>query len=179
MPSAKLIARSIPFVLFISLCLFLYRGLSLDPHKLPSVLLDKPISQLNLPLLKNTQISFSSSSMKGKVWLLNVWATWCNNCQQEHPVLMDIARSGVVIVGLDYKDDNEKAKHWLDGYGDPYYKVISDIEGDAAIDLGVYGAPETYVIDKEGVIRYKHIGEITPAIWQEVLEPALKRLEKA
>lgn len=177
MTRGKISWRLLPLVIFIGLSLFLYQGLSLDPHKLPSVLLDKPLPDLSLPLLESAEKKFSADSMKGKVWLLNVWATWCNACQEEHPVLMDLAQQGVNIIGLDYKDNSAKAEEWLVAYGSPFLTVLSDTQGDVAIDLGVYGAPETFIIDKFGVIKYKHVGEVTQHIWTTILQPIMKKLD--
>ncbi len=145
---------------------FLYRSLSLDPQKLPSTYLNKPA-----PLLPGV-----SAKMKGQVWLLNVWATWCGACQVEPPVMMDISKSSVAIVGLDFKDDDDRAKQWLEQYGDPYLQVISDNDGHLGIDWGVYGAPETFIIDKQGVIRHRHVGQVTHEIWQKQLKPIIESL---
>lgn len=176
MPKRSFIWRLIPFIIFACIAVFLYRGLSLDPHKLPSVIIGKGLPKLELPLLTNQKYKFKAKNMRGKVWLLNVWATWCNECQLEHPMLMELSKLGIAIVGLDYKDDNNQAKQWLKNYGNPYREVLLDQNGNSAIELGVYGAPETFVIDKKGVIRYKYIGQITPAVWSQLLLPIMRKL---
>ncbi len=168
--------RFAPFIIFAGMVAFLYRGLSLDPHKLPSVIIGKQLPKLDLPLLANPKFKFQAKKMLGKVWLLNVWATWCNECQLEHPTLINLANLGINIIGLDYKDNNKNAQNWLRNYGNPYREVIVDKNGDSAINLGVYGAPETFVIDKKGIIRYKQIGQITPAIWSQLLLPIMRKL---
>jgi cytochrome c biogenesis protein CcmG/thiol:disulfide interchange protein DsbE len=175
----KIVIRLLPFLIFIGIGVFLFQGLSLDPRKLPSTMLDKPVPDLSLPLLSSEQGQvFTNVSMKGKVWLLNVWASWCQACQIEHPVLMDIASEGVEIIGLDYKDEVEKAQEWLSQYGNPFKKVLFDKLGGGGINLGVYGAPETFVIDKQGFIQYKHIGPVTQEIWQTQLKPMLKKADQ-
>jgi len=157
---------------------FFYRGLSLDPKKLPSALLDKPAPMFNLPQLHNPAASFTPAEMKGKVWLLNVWASWCAACRSEHPLFMQLARQGdFPIYGLNYKDRREDAQQWLRQLGDPYKVSISDIAGNVGIDFGVYGVPETFLIDKEGVIRYKHVGPVSRKDWREIIQPKMKELE--
>jgi len=157
---------------------FFYRGLSLDPQKLPSALLDKPAPVFTLPQLHNTALSFSPAEMKGKVWLLNVWASWCAACRSEHPLFMQLARQGnFPLYGLNYKDERDDALQWLRELGDPYKVSISDLAGDVGIDFGVYGVPETFLIDKEGVIRYKHVGPVSRKDWTEIIAPKMKELE--
>lgn len=157
---------------------FFYRGLSLDPKELPSALLDKPAPMFNLPQLHEPAKSFSPAEMKGKVWLLNVWASWCAACRSEHPLFMQLARQGnFPIYGLNYKDRPEDGMQWLRQLGDPYKVSASDVAGNVGIDFGVYGVPETFLIDKEGVIRYKHVGPVSRKDWKEVIEPKMKELE--
>lgn len=123
--------------------------------------------------------TFSLKSMNGKVWLLNVWATWCVACREEHPVMMDIAREHIPIIGMAYKDKATKAKAWLNQYGSPYQSVLVDESGEHAIDWGVYGAPETFMLDKHGIIRYKHLGVVTHTVWEKTLKPIYLKLKEA
>ncbi len=167
-----------PFIVFILLAGFLYVGLGLNPHEVPSPLIDKPAPAFVLPQLHEPEKQFSSEEMKGQVWLLNVWASWCVTCKQEHPVLMDLARQNIVpIYGLDYKDEPEAGKAWLREDGDPYTLSVSDRDGRVGIDYGVYGVPETYLIDKQGVIRYKQIGAVTRQSLQEKILPLVRELQ--
>jgi len=163
---------------FIILMAFFYRGLQLDPKELPSALIDKPVPTFNLPVLHKLSDSFTPTDVKGKVWLLNVWASWCASCRSEHPLFMRLAKKGnFQLYGLNYKDEVRNAKKWLQELGDPYVLSISDLKGDVGIDFGVYGVPETFIIDKEGIIRYKHIGPVSFKDWSEVIEPKIKELE--
>lgn len=172
---------AIPLVLFLVLVLVL--GLALksgkDPHEVPSPLINKPAPAFQLPQLHDPSKTFSAAEMKGKVWLLNVWASWCVSCREEHPVLVQLARSGALpVYGLDWKDKPEDALDWLQQLGDPYTVSFSDFDGKVAIDYGVYGAPESYVIDKNGVIRYKQIGAITPEVLKTKILPLVRELNK-
>jgi cytochrome c biogenesis protein CcmG/thiol:disulfide interchange protein DsbE len=161
------------------LVVFLAIGLGHDPHEVPSPLINKPAPAFQLPQLHEPTKTFSAQEMKGKVWLLNVWASWCISCREEHPVLLELARAGAVpIYGLNYKDKREDAIDWLDDLGNPYLLSAADIDGRVGIDYGVYGAPETYLIDRDGVIRYKHIGPLTPDVLQGKILPLVKDLEK-
>lgn len=167
-----------PFVVFVVLAVFLYIGLGLNPHEVPSPLINKPAPAFTLPQLHDTSKRFSSQDMKGQVWLLNVWASWCVSCREEHPVLMSLARQNIVpIYGLDYKDKNADGEAWLRNGGDPYTLVATDADGRVGIDYGVYGVPETYVIDKQGVIRYKQIGAVTHQSLQEKILPLIAELQ--
>lgn len=168
-----------PFIIFVVLAGFLLVGLGLNPREVPSPLIDKPAPAFTLPQLHDPAKQFSASDMKGQVWLLNVWASWCVSCRQEHPVLMDLARQNIVpIYGLDYKDKRENGLGWLNNGGDPYVLSASDMEGRVGIDYGVYGVPETYVIDKQGVIRYKQIGPVTPENLKSKILPLVAELQK-
>jgi cytochrome c biogenesis protein CcmG/thiol:disulfide interchange protein DsbE len=161
------------------LVVFLAIGLGHDPHEVPSPLINKPAPAFQLPQLHEPTKTFSAQEMKGKVWLLNVWASWCISCREEHPVLLELARAGAVpIYGLNYKDKREDAIEWLNDLGNPYLLSAADIDGRVGIDYGVYGAPETYLIDRDGVIRYKHIGPLTPDVLQGKILPLVKDLEK-
>ena len=167
----------IPIALFALLGVLLWSGLALDPRKTPSPLIGKPLPAFALPTLANPKRSLSPNDLRGRVYLLNVWASWCTACRQEHPVLLEIARQkGAPIVGLNYKDQRADALSWLKDLGDPYETSIVDLEGRFGIELGVYGVPETFVIDKEGVIRYKHIGPVTIETWQDKLLPLVREL---
>ncbi|MBI3222214.1 MAG: DsbE family thiol:disulfide interchange protein [Nitrosomonadales bacterium] len=168
-----------PFIIFVVLAGFLLVGLGLNPREVPSPLIDKPAPAFTLPQLHDPSKQFSASDMKGQVWLLNVWASWCVSCRQEHPVLMALARENIVpIYGLDYKDKRENGLGWLSNGGDPYVLSASDMEGRVGIDYGVYGVPETYVIDKQGVIRYKQIGPVTPENLKSKILPLVAELQK-
>lgn len=169
----------LPLVIFLVLAGFLYKGLHLDPHEVPSPLIDKPAPAFNLPQLQETNKQFSPADMKGKVWLLNAWSSWCVSCKEEHPVLMDLARQNIVpIYGLDYKDKREDALMQLSRGGNPYVLSVMDREGRTGIDYGVYGVPETYVIDKQGIIRYKQIGPVNPQNLRETILPLVAELQK-
>jgi len=151
----------IPLVIFVVLAGFLYRGLDLKPHEVPSPLIDQPAPNFELPELSAPNQKFSNLDMRGKVWLMNVWASWCVACRQEHPVLLEMARQGQVpIYGLNYKDEPVNAQGWLSQHGNPYLLNALDYKGDVGINYGVYGVPETFIIDKQGVIRHKVIGPI-------------------
>lgn len=167
-----------PLVIFLGLAGFLYVGLSLNPREVPSPLIGKPAPAFMLPVLHEPSKQFSVQEMRGKVWLLNVWASWCVSCREEHPVLMALSRQNIVpIYGMDYKDKREDGLAWLAAGGDPYVLSVSDFDGRVGIDFGVYGVPETYVIDKQGVIQEKITGAITGKILQEKILPLVTRLQ--
>ena len=169
----------IPLGLFAVLVFFLAIGLGRDPHEVPSPLINKAAPTFRLPQLKDPSKTFSAEDMRGKVWILNVWASWCVSCQDEHPLLIEYSKSGVVpIYGLNWKDKREDALAWLDELGDPYVVSASDFDGRIAIDYGVYGAPETYVIDQSGVIRFKQIGAVTPDVWSQKILPLVQQLNR-
>lgn len=169
----------IPLAIFIVLVVFLAIGLGRDPHEVPSPLINKPAPAFQLTQLKDQSRKFSAQEMRGKVWLLNVWASWCISCRDEHPLLLEYARSGALpIYGLNYKDQREDALSWLAELGDPYVLSVSDLDGRVGIDYGVYGAPETYLIDRNGVIRFKQIGPVTSDIWEQKILPLAKELNK-
>lgn len=170
----------IPLALFVGLVALLGIGLTLKPREIPSPLIDKPAPAFRLPQLHQPEASLSLADMQGKVWLLNVWASWCVACREEHPVLIDFARRGVLpIVGLNYKDKRPEALGWLKEHGDPYVVSIVDAEGRVGIDYGVYGVPETFLIDAKGRIRYKHIGPVTPEAIEREFMPRIKELQGA
>jgi cytochrome c biogenesis protein CcmG/thiol:disulfide interchange protein DsbE len=143
---------------------------------IPSPLLGKPAPAFDLEDLRDPARRLTLDDLRGRVSLLNVWATWCVACHAEHPFLMELARAGVPIFGVNYKDDRGKAIEWLRRLGDPYAANIFDPEGELALDLGVYGAPETFVLDAQGIIAFKHIGPLTAEVWQDTLEPLLREL---
>lgn len=168
----------LPLAAFVVLAAVLGVGLQLNPREVPSPFIGKPAPAFNLPLVHDPQRQISSESLRGKVWLLNVWASWCVACRVEHPVLVDLARlNAVPIYGLNYKDDRRAAMEWLRQFGDPYVASLSDRDGRVGIDYGVYGVPETFVIDRAGVVRHKHIGPVTQEVWERDLLPLVRRLE--
>jgi cytochrome c biogenesis protein CcmG/thiol:disulfide interchange protein DsbE len=171
-PRLKLFA---PLLLFVVLAVFLFRGLSLDPKEMPSALIDRPLPEFSLPSLGQERL-LSRNNVVGKVALFNVWATWCVSCRVEHPYLHLLAKQGVPIYGINYKDDDIDALRWLEELGNPYVANIADREGTLGLDLGVYGAPETYLVDAAGVIRYRHVGVIDERVWQTVLQPLYDEL---
>ncbi len=171
--------RIIPFILFALLALFFWRGLSLNPQNLPSAILGKQMPMFELPALGARPATFTSNAMHGQVALLNVWASWCEACMEEQVFLLQLAREGVLIYGLNYKDNADDATHWLTEWGNPYKQVGSDTRGQVAIDLGVYGAPETFLVDKAGVIQFRHAGVLTAMIWQRDFLPRILELEKS
>ncbi len=169
----------LPIGLFLVIVLLLGVGLTLDPRKVPSPLIDKPAPDFALPRLDDTAVTLRPADLAGRVWVLNVWASWCVSCRAEHEVLKQLAaRELAPIVGLNYKDQNDDARQWLRRLGDPYYASIVDADGKAGLDWGVYGVPETFVIDHRGVIRYKHIGPVTSADLQQTIVPLLEQLTK-
>jgi cytochrome c biogenesis protein CcmG/thiol:disulfide interchange protein DsbE len=168
-----------PVGIFILLVGFLAVGLQLDPREVPSPLVGKPAPAFELPVLHQPDKRFVPGDMRGKVWLLNVWASWCVSCREEHPVLLELAKRGVLpILGLNYKDKGDDATAWLKQFGNPYELSAVDADGRIGIDYGVYGVPETYLIDAEGVIRYKQIGPLTQAILEQKVLPLAKALRK-
>jgi len=162
---------------FAALVVLLAIGLRLNPREVPSPLIGKAAPAFELPLLLSPDKKFSGKDMLGRVWILNVWASWCPPCLVEHPVVTRIAKSGMApVVGLNYKDAREEALPWLERNGNPYQLIAFDRDGRIGIDYGVYGVPETYVIDRQGVIRYKHIGPLSADVVREKLEPLVKEL---
>ncbi len=169
----------LPLGIFLVLVVFLGIGLGLNPREIPSPLIDKPAPAFELVQLHEPGKSLTTQDMQGKVWLLNVWASWCVSCREEHPVLVELAKTRVVpIVGLNYKDQRPEALRWLQQFGDPYVLSIVDGDGRVGINFGVYGVPETFVIDKAGVIRYKQIGPVTPKALQEKILPLVAKLQQ-
>ncbi len=168
----------IPLLLFIILVVFLAVGLNRDPQEVPSPLIGKPAPNFELPQLADPSKNFSPESMKGQAWVLNVWASWCVACRDEHPVLVELGKLNVApIIGFDYKDKRDDALAMLARQGNPYVLSVSDANGRVGIDYGVYGVPETYVIDKAGIIRFKHIGPITMDLLNQKMIPLLGQLK--
>lgn len=169
MTISRLMKSLIPLLVFAGIAVFLLKGLNRNPHSVPSTLIGKPVPALQ---------GVDPNIFKGHVTVLNVFASWCAYCRAEHPILMDMARDkNIRLVGLNYKNKETNAKAFLKKYGNPYEKVIEDPKGRLAMDLGVYGAPETFVIDKKGVVRYKHVGPVSANDWKDKLAPVLKQLD--
>jgi len=169
----------IPFLVFVTMVVFLAIGLTLDPREVPSPFIGKPAPRFSLPQVAETGKTFGNEELQGQVSLLNVWASWCVSCRQEHPVLMQLARQNLVpIYGLNYKDERAAALGWLKQFGDPYRTSAFDADGKVGIEWGVYGVPETFVIDKQGVIRYKQTGPVTEEVLQKKLLPLIRELEQ-
>ncbi len=160
----------LPLGVFLLLALFLYRGLFLDPTELPSALIGKPLPAFSLPSVEDPQKRLSQADFKGPA-LVNVWATWCISCKVEHPVLTALSQRGVTIYGINYKDERAAAQKWLREFQNPCRFDDDDAQGTLGLDLGVYGAPETFLIDGQGIIRHKFVGVIDERVWQEQLAP--------
>jgi cytochrome c biogenesis protein CcmG, thiol:disulfide interchange protein DsbE len=169
----------LPLAIFVLLVGFLAAGLKLDPREVPSPLVGRTAPPFELPVLQQPEKRFGPADMRGKVWLLNVWASWCVSCREEHPVLVALAKRGVMpVLGLNYKDKGDDATRWLKQFGDPYDLSVVDADGRIGIDYGVYGVPETYLIDAAGVIRYKQIGPVTATILEQKILPLAAALKK-
>jgi cytochrome c biogenesis protein CcmG/thiol:disulfide interchange protein DsbE len=164
----KRVLMLLPLVLFLAVALFLYRGLYLNPTELPSALIDKPFPVFSLPAVSGGQV-ITQADLQGQPALVNVWATWCPSCRAEHPFLTELRAQGVRIIGVNYKDDNAAAQKWLVDLHDPYQLNIDDAKGSLGMDLGVSGAPETFLVDKHGIIRHKYVGVIDAQVWREKL----------
>lgn len=170
----------IPLGAFVVLVVFLGIGLGLNPREVPSPLIGKPAPAFKLSELHQSGKVLGKEDMLGKVWLLNVWASWCVSCREEHPVLVEFSKQNIVpLYGLNYKDKRDDALAWLKQFGDPYTASIVDADGRVGIDYGVYGVPETFVIDKAGVVRYKQIGPVTPEALNKKILPLLKQLQQS
>lgn len=173
------LAGYIPLLVFIVMAVFLGIGLTMNPRDIPSPLIGKPVPEFSLPAVKGRTLGLSSADLRGQVSLVNVFASWCVACREEHPVLMELRDKGIVpIHGLNYKDKPDDAQAWLDQLGDPYTRTGADISGRVAIDWGVYGVPETFVIDRDGRIAHKHIGAITPEALHDTIMPIISKLQK-
>jgi cytochrome c biogenesis protein CcmG/thiol:disulfide interchange protein DsbE len=168
----------LPLAIFAVLVVFLALGLNLDPHEVPSPLIDKPAPAFAAPSLAKPELTIQRDDMLGKVWILNVWASWCGACRDEHPILVEFSRhTKVPIYGLNYKDSRPDGLGWLRQFGNPYTDSVFDADGRIGINYGVYGVPETFVIDKAGVVRMKHIGPVTPEVLAKKIEPMLRKLD--
>jgi cytochrome c biogenesis protein CcmG, thiol:disulfide interchange protein DsbE len=170
---------TIPFIIFIFFIFFLWRGLSLKPSLIPSPLIHKPAPTFTLPNILDPENHTSEKDFLGHVTLVNVWATWCETCVYEHDFLVESSKNNpdILFYGLNYKDELPKVRQWLKSYDNPYKIIAFDGEGRVAIDWGVYGTPETFILDKKGIIRYKYIGALNQAIWQKEFAPLIQQLE--
>ena len=167
----------LPLALFAAILLFLGVGLGLNPREVPSPLIGKPAPAFALPRLDAEGQQLSREDLLGQVWMLNVWASWCAPCRDEHPLVIDIARRQLVpVYGLNYKDSRPAASNWLANLGNPYRATLVDADGRVGIDFGVYGVPETFIIDRQGIVRFKHTGPLTPDVVRSKIEPLLKEL---
>ncbi len=176
----KAVRWFLPLAIFGVLVAFFWKGLELDPREIPSPLIDKAVPAFSLPVLHEPARQLSAADLKGKVWLLNVWASWCVSCRVEHPLLVDLAKQNLVpIYGLNYKDEPSAGIAWLNQLGNPYVASIVDRDGRVGIDFGVYGVPETFLIDKSGVIRYKQIGPVTPEALEQRILPLVRELQRS
>lgn len=166
----------LPVLLAVALGVILYNGIGKDPSHLDSALIGHPVPAFKLPLLQQPDKTVGPEQLKGRPILLNVWATWCPTCEMEYPYLKQLASQGVYIVGVDYKDDPDQAKQWLEKRGNPYAYVIQDAKGTLGFDLGVYGAPETFLIDANGIVRYRQVGAIDSQAWNDKIKPLIEKL---
>jgi cytochrome c biogenesis protein CcmG/thiol:disulfide interchange protein DsbE len=167
----------IPLGLFLVLVLFLGAGLRLDPKEVPSPLIGKPAPEFSLESLDSPSLTIAKADLLGKVWMLNVWASWCAACREEHPALVEFGRKNAVpMYGLNYKDERAAGLRWLANFGNPYTHSLYDRDGRVGIDWGVYGVPETFIIDKNGTVRFKHIGALTPEVIRTRIEPLVRQL---
>ena len=173
----KYVRFLIPLAIFLVLVVFLGAGLSLDPKEVPSPLIGKPAPAFALTQLDNPEKTIHRDDMLGKVWMLNVWASWCVACREEHPLLVAFSRKKLLpIYGLNYKDDRMAGMKWLSSFGNPYDASLYDRDGRVGIDFGVYGVPETFIIDREGVVRFKQIGPVTEEVLRTKIEPLVRKL---
>lgn len=171
--------RLIPVGMFVLLAVFLWRGLYLEPQKLPSTQIGHALPAFNLPLLGNNGQVLTPDMMQGQFALVNVWASWCAACIDEQVFLLNLAKQNVPIYGINYKDNSANAEQWLREWGNPYRMVGEDKHGETAIDLGVYGAPETFLVDAQGIIQYRHAGILDEASWQKEFLPRIEALRKS
>jgi cytochrome c biogenesis protein CcmG/thiol:disulfide interchange protein DsbE len=169
----------IPLGIFLVLVIFFAVGLQLDPREVPSPLIDKPAPAFEVAQLHRPEARIGTDQLRGQVWLLNVWASWCFACRSEHPHLVELSRQKLVpIYGLNYKDERADALRWLQQFGDPYTVSAHDLDGRVGLDYGVYGVPETFLIDRDGVIRHKHIGPLNPDIINNTIMPMVRQLQQ-
>lgn len=165
----------VPLIIFVALIILFVKGLKLDPTAMPSALVNQPLPEFSLSSLKSEQRLLKRDDLIGKISLINVWGTWCPSCRYEHPYLMKLS-ADVPIIGINYKDDRADALQWLEKLGNPYELIVFDKAGTLGVDLGVFGAPETFVIDQQGVVQYRHVGVVNEAVWQKRLKPVIDRL---
>jgi cytochrome c biogenesis protein CcmG/thiol:disulfide interchange protein DsbE len=172
--SSRNFAILLPVSIFLGIVVLLAIGLTMDPRKVPSPLIDKPVPTFSLAPVQGRQLGLASNDLKGEVSLVNVFASWCVACRQEHPLLLEVGRQNIVpIHGLNYKDEADDAAGWLDALGDPYTRTGADLNGRVGIDWGVYGAPETFLINADGIVLHKHLSPLTEAIWQKEFKPRI------
>ena len=164
----------IPLIIFLIMAVFLWRGLSIDPKHIPSALLEKPMPEFELPVLGQEGVTLKKSDLVGKPFLVNIWGTWCATCYYEHPFLVELSNVGIDILGINWRDDQEEALKWLQKLENPYYHIIEDQDGSLVLDLGVTAAPETFVVDSNGIIKYRHTGEVTKDVWTKHLAPLMQ-----
>jgi len=175
--TSRFLYTLVPIALFGAIVAFLAVGLGLNPREVPSPLIGKPVPAFVLPRLDDASQTLGREDLLGKVWMLNVWASWCAPCREEHPLVIDIARRQLVpVYGLNYKDTPAAAAGWLRSLGNPYRATLVDADGRVGIDFGVYGVPETFIIDRQGIVRLKHTGPLTPDVVRQRIEPLLKAL---
>lgn len=168
----------IPLIVFLTVAAFLFVGLGRDPSELPSALIEKTAPSFELPQLTGGAASFNSAELHGQIWVLNIWASWCGPCREEHPFITRLANeTNIAVVGLNYKDQQENAKRWLQQFGNPFSVTVEDSAGRAGMDWGVYGVPETFIIDKKGMVRLKHVGPVTEADLEKTLLPLIQKLQ--
>ena len=173
-------SKLIPLIIFVGLLVILGIGLNLNPREIPSPFIGKPAPDFSLPQLGNSNQIFTPKSLQGKPWLLNVWASWCTTCREEHPLLVEFSKQKLIpIIGLNYKDKDLEAQDWLKNMGNPYDLSVTDHQGNVGIDYGVYGVPETFLIDGSGKIIFKQTGQITEAIMREKILPLIKKAGQA
>jgi cytochrome c biogenesis protein CcmG, thiol:disulfide interchange protein DsbE len=176
----KVLRFLLPMGIFAIVVGFLFVGLGLNPREVPSPLIGKPVPAFKLARLDNPAQTVGRDDLLGKVWMLNVWASWCAPCREEHPLVIDIAKRQLVpVYGLNYKDQGQAARAWLASLGDPYKATLVDADGRVGIDFGVYGVPETFIVDRQGIIRFKHTGPLTPDVLRTRIEPLIKELQGA
>lgn len=176
-PLFRVTRFAIPFLVFVLLVLFFWKGLGTDPHRVPSALMNQPVPTFSLPALADASLKLDQSLFLGSISILHVWATWCGTCQSEHPFWVDISKTEhVALIGLLYKDAPLSAQAWLKAHQNPYQQIIQDESGRLAMDLGVYGTPETFLIDAQGIVRYKVTGPIDQQSWSQEWVPRIKML---
>jgi cytochrome c biogenesis protein CcmG, thiol:disulfide interchange protein DsbE len=176
-----MLGRLLPLLVFVALAILLYAGVHMsrtrDPNMIPSPFIDRPAPAFSLPSLHEPERIVTRDDLLGAPYLLNVWGSWCPACQVEHPLIERVAREGLIrVVGFNYKDDGEDARRWLRHFGDPYEVILVDLDGRNAIEWGVYGAPETFLVDAEGIIRFKHVGPITTEVIDREIRPRLQEM---